>query len=173
MIKSGVTERESPLESSFLQNMDRLRRRLIYRTGSAETGEDLLHEIWFRLRRQTIGDVQNPGSYLLRIADNLVVDELRSRARRLHVAEIDQVLRIPDDAPSAEEALRARDDLRLIAKSLSELPERRREIFVAARFRGDRYATIAARFGISTRTVENEVRRTLDYFAARLDETAS
>ncbi|MEM8793727.1 MAG: RNA polymerase sigma factor [Pseudomonadota bacterium] len=170
MAKVCVSVPVRPLDSSFLEHMDRLRQRLIYRTGSTETGEDLLHDVWFRLCGKSGGDVQNPGPYLSRIADNLAIDALRYRERRLETAEIDQVLRIPDDAPSAERAFDAREELNLVTKALSELPARRREIFLAARIREERYAKIAARYRISTRTVENEVRRTLDHLAARLGE---
>ncbi|MEM0944799.1 MAG: RNA polymerase sigma factor [Pseudomonadota bacterium] len=167
-MKIRGTEVGSPLELDFLEDMERLRRRLSYRTGSKEAGEDLLHDIWLRLRGRRGGEIRDPQPYLSRMADNLAIDELRRRQRRLPAAEVEQILELPDDAPSVEQTLSARDELRIVLSALADLPERRRQIFVAARLHGERYASIAARHRITTRTVENEMRRTLDFLADRL-----
>lgn len=162
------------LDARYLQDMPRLKRRLVSRTGSIETAEDLLHDIWLRLRGRA-GDangrsIRSPGAYLSRIADNLALDDARARARRLRASEVEQLLEPLDERPTAERVVIARDEMRAVTAALAALPERRRAIFVAARLQGERYASIAARHGITTRTVENEVRRVLDHVAAQLDD---
>lgn len=134
-----------------------------------ETAEDLLHEVWLRFRGRSSADIRSPGAYLSRIADNLAADEARRQARRLQASEVNDLLDLRDDAPTAEQSIIARDEIRAVVAAISELPERQRAIFIAARLRGERYASIAARHSITTRTVENEVRRVLDHCAARLD----
>lgn len=110
---------------------------------------------------------------MLRAADNLALDERRRRARYLLPAEADALTQLADESPTAEECIIARDELRVVIAAIADLPERRREIFLAARFSNECYASIAARYGVTTRTIENEVRRTLDHCADRLDRRAS
>ncbi|MEM8761416.1 MAG: sigma factor-like helix-turn-helix DNA-binding protein, partial [Pseudomonadota bacterium] len=80
----------------------------------------------------------------------------------------DALLDVADESPTAERSVIARDEMRVVTAAILELPRRRRDIFIAARLTGERYASIAVRYGITTRTVENEVRRALDHCAARL-----
>ncbi|MEM7529503.1 MAG: sigma-70 family RNA polymerase sigma factor [Pseudomonadota bacterium] len=160
-------------DNSFLGEMSRLRRRLLWRTGSVEAAEDLLHDLWLRLKACSATDVAAPRAYMLRAADNLALDERRRRARYLLPAEADALTQLADESPTAEECIIARDELRVVIAAIADLPERRREIFLAARFSNECYASIAARYGVTTRTIENEVRRTLDHCADRLDRRAS
>ncbi|MEM7058586.1 MAG: RNA polymerase sigma factor [Pseudomonadota bacterium] len=170
MPKDQITSALQDLHACFLREMPRLKRQLTFRTGSIDTAEDLLHDLWLRLRRQSKNVVENPRAYLSRIADNLAIDEARFRARRQGSTDVNTLRDLPDDRSSTEQAIIARDKMRRVAAALSDMPERRRVIFLAARLSGERYASIADRFGISTRTVENEVRRALDHFAATLDD---
>ncbi|MEM9780988.1 MAG: RNA polymerase sigma factor [Pseudomonadota bacterium] len=156
------------LASFFIAQLPRLRRRLAVRTGSVETAEDLAHDAWLRLHRNAAAALQAPGPYLYRTAENLAIDEARRRSRRLGSAEIEDILSVPAELPEPERAVIARDDLRAVIAAIAELPERRRQVFIAARLRGERYSSIAARHGITTRTVENDVRRALDHCAASL-----
>lgn len=157
-----------PSDRVFLCEMAWLKRRLRYRTGSAELAEDLLHDVWVRLTVRSSTPLAAPRAYLTRIADNLAVDEARRHARRLCPAEADALLDVADESPTAERSVIARDEMRVVTAAILELPRRRRDIFIAARLSGERYASIAARYGVTTRTVENEVRRALDHCAARL-----
>lgn len=157
-----------PLARFFVEQLPRLRRRLARRTGSIEMAEDLAHDAWLRLERNAAAALQAPGPYLHRTAENLVIDEARRRSRRLGTVEIADIMSVPADLPEPERAVIARDELRTVLAAIAELPERRRAVFIAARLRGERYSIIAARHGITTRTVENDVRRALDHCAARL-----
>lgn len=169
MTNDGSDSPPASLERQYFADMHSLKRRLASRTGSREAAEDLLHDLWLHLNGRSGDAVAAPAAHLRRVADNLAVDQARWQARRLPAAEIDALLEVTDNRPSVEDMLVARDDARVLAAALNELPERRGAIFVAARFGSERYAVIAERFGTSTRTVENEVRRTLDHVVRRLN----
>ena len=78
------------------------------------------------------------------------------------------MLELPDDGPDAADAVQSREEIRILRLALAEMPERRRAIFVAARLDGEPHRTIAARHGVSQRTVELELRRALEECAERI-----
>ncbi|NWM55037.1 RNA polymerase sigma factor, partial [Escherichia coli] len=59
-----------------------LLRFLVARTGNPAEAEDLLQELWLRIRDATPGPVANGRAYLYRAAQNLVLDRLREARRR-------------------------------------------------------------------------------------------
>ncbi len=91
------------------------------------------------------------------------------RRRQLGRAEVDALLDAPDPAPDPEAVLLSRSDLEALQRVLLELPPRQREILLSARVEGISGAALAERFGVSTRTIELELRRALDFCAAKID----
>lgn len=90
--------------------------------------------------------------------------------RQLGAAQIADVLSVADEGPDPARQAEDRDQLGALALILGELPDRQREVLIAARLRRERHAIIAARYGVTTRTIEMEIRRALDHCARRLDE---
>ncbi|QIB34710.1 RNA polymerase sigma factor [Ancylobacter pratisalsi] len=133
-------------------------------TGSHALAEDLAQEAFLRLAAADIGTLANPGAYLRRVSANLAIDEGRSsRRRRLTRAEVDDLLEVPDNAADPEARLIAKDTMDRVFAALAELPERRRQILLAARLDGEAHRTLAARYGVSTRTIEVEIQKALDH----------
>src|SRR5262245_14604263 len=62
---------------------------LFVRTGDRDLAEDLAQEVFCRAweKRDRYVEAGNARSYLLRIADRLAIDQLRKRAREIHLAE--------------------------------------------------------------------------------------
>lgn len=67
-------------------------------------------------------------------------------------------LRVLDDRPSAVEALSAQEKLDLLADAVMALPTRCREIVLLRKIQGIPQKEVAARLGLSERTVENHCR---------------
>jgi RNA polymerase sigma-70 factor (ECF subfamily) len=113
--------------------------------------------------------VDNQSSFLFRIAANLATDYQRSERRRLlSPYDVESILAVPDDTPGPEASAIARDELAILQEALAELPQRRREIFLMSRLDGIKQRTIAEKYGINIRTVENEILRALTHCAVRL-----
>ncbi|TKW65018.1 MAG: RNA polymerase sigma factor [Paracoccus denitrificans] len=168
-----MCEKRNSFELLFAAEAYGLRRFLRSKNLSDFDAEDIAQDSWLRLGFERAATLENPVGYLRRIAANLTIDEHRRRARRrLAPVEIDALLDIPDDAAGPEKTVIAKDETLHLRRILQELPARQREILVASRLQGELYKDIAARYGITTRTVENEVRRALDYCADRLREQA-
>jgi RNA polymerase sigma-70 factor (ECF subfamily) len=168
-ITPAMSQQYPSLLACFIAERRNLARYLTGRTGCSATAEDLLQDAWFKLNRLSGEPVDNPLAYLRRMAANLAIDDARANARRLlDPVEIELLLEVPDEAPNAEQAISDRQQLQRLAEILEELPERRRELFLAARLEGQPHKALAQRFGVSLRTVELEVRRALDHCALRL-----
>src|SRR5882724_7515566 len=60
-----------------------LLRFLVARTGDAAEADDILQDIWIKVRMPTGRPIANGRAYLYRIAHNLVIDRLRQRHRRM------------------------------------------------------------------------------------------
>lgn len=153
----------------FVDRYDILKARLTQRLGSADLAGDAMQDTWLRLARtETVGVVQSPQSYLFRIVLNVAEDRNRNeRRQRLSPVEIDSLLELPDSAPSPEQIILARSDFEAFKAVVDELPERRREIFLAARVGNMPRQEIADRLGISRQLVAKELRLALEYCLAR------
>lgn len=122
-------------------------------TGSRAHAEDVVQEAWLHLDRK--GDdplIREPIAYFYRIVRNLAIDSIRRslRERAQFGESIEEAERIvSDEKPSAEAAIIARDDIRLVIETLAELPDRQRIAIEMYRFGGFKLREIANRLGVS------------------------
>ena len=170
MTIQGMRDR---LLAAFLAERPALLRRLTRRTGSAASAEDILQDLWMRVSGAAgagrLDGIDNPVAYLNRAANNLAIDQDRAeQARRLSPDEIDTLTAIESEGPGPERTAAARQELEVLKAALADLPARRRAIFLEARIEERPYREIAARWGVTTRTVDVEIRKALDHCADRL-----
>jgi RNA polymerase sigma factor (sigma-70 family) len=166
MTKEGIAQ----LLQVWMEDYVVLKRQLARRLGSADLADDVMQDAYLRLQRMDdVQPVQHPRTYLFRIALNVAADRRRSETRRLARSEIELLLRLEHDELDPERIAEGRSAVRLLAEALQELSPRRRAIFVAARLEGIPHPEIAARFGISTRYLERELKQALDHCSERLE----
>lgn len=155
-----------------------LRRFLMARVGDAAEAEDLLQEIWLRVRQRPEGPVGNGRAYLFRIAQNLVVDRLRERQRRMardrrwsdEVTDFSQRGDDPADQDrSAEEQMIVREEVALLASAIANLPDGAQRAFRLHKLEGLSHAEVAERLGISRSGVEKHMALAMKYLRAALD----
>jgi RNA polymerase sigma-70 factor (ECF subfamily) len=150
------------LEALYRGHGARLVRFVRTRVGG-DRALDLVHQLFCRLAGQgspATDRIESPEAYLRSAARNLVRDDQRAAGRRcvhLHLCDESVALAAPD--PIA--ALEARDLLNRLEQVLLALPVRTREIFLANRLDGYSYAQIAARTGLSVKTVEKHMSRAI------------
>lgn len=131
----------------------------------------MLHETWLRLDGPAeLGAVRQPRAYLYRTALNLAADRQRSETRWASRAEIEALQHADDDLLDPERILAARSEIAALERVLAELPPLRRAIFLAAVVEEQPYRAIAARLGLSLRSVEREMSRALAHCSKRLDK---
>lgn len=161
---------EEAVAGAFVEEFPALLRYLTSRSGSRSDGEDLAQEVWIKLSRNACHAKDAPLLYLWRIAKTLLIDHARSNRRRLGRADVEMIFD-ETERTTPEHVAIARDECAVLRAAIQELPARRRAIFAAARLKGERHRSIAARHGVSVRTVELEIQKALDHCAHRLERS--
>ena len=140
--------------------------------GDRAHAEDVVQEAFLRFDAARDGRVVGePVAYLFRIVRNLAVDVRRglTRDRNRAVANSEDVLSsLPEDRPSPEAELSARDDLRVLAAAMAELPERTRVALEMHRFGGCKFKEIAAHLGISVGLAHSLVTDGIEHCRAKV-----
>lgn len=130
-----------------------------------EVAQNVFIKIW--VKREELRDDLSLNSFLFMITKNAVIDILRKRKR---VREANQqisrhqkqLMEAPDDIYEYRELSREVNEL------INSLPERRRLIYRLSREHGLSHKEIAAKMSISTKTVEVQIRLSLQQIRAFL-----
>ena len=137
-----------------------------------EHAPDVVQQLFARLAVRGRGnplEVEAPDAYLRQATINLIRSEARYGRRRcanLHVCADD----VPIAGGDLVAATEARDMLARLEELMAELAPRTREIFLAHRFDGYTYTEIAARTGLSVKTVEKHMTRAIGHLTRRLEQ---
>jgi RNA polymerase sigma-70 factor (ECF subfamily) len=124
----------------------------------------VLQDLVVKLESRPSGPIADPRAYLYRMAENLLLDRIRSEGRRRGReqawvgARSGSALDV-DDRPSPEQALIARERLALVSAALAALPERTLSVFRRYRIDGVPQREIAAELGISLSAVEKHLQK--------------
>jgi RNA polymerase sigma factor (sigma-70 family) len=151
------------LEAVYLASRDALLR-FLRAHGAGEAAEDLLNELWLRLRDARPGPVARPLAYLYRAANNLMLDRYRSEASAA-TREKDWVdvtgTTSPDrsDAPTGDREIIARQELAHARDALAGLGSRVEQVFCRHRLDGVPQRLLAEEFGVSLSTIESDLRK--------------
>jgi len=154
---SDRTDAAQGLEGVLLANRDRIVRFLEVR-GAGDAAEDLFQDLWMRLTERRTGPIADPLPYVMRAANNLVLDRYRSgRQSQLR----DKAWSDATDGlgPSAERMLISREQLMLVEKAIAGTGDRPARIFRRFRMDGIQQREIAAEMGVSLSTVEADLRK--------------
>ena len=161
------------LRQTITLHYEEIKTRLTRSLGSRELADDVLHETFLRLHRsEAIGAIQQPQSYIFRIALNIAADRRREERRRASHAEILAAIRLHEEQPNLSREIEARSDVEALKRALAQLPPRRRAILIAARVDGLSHETIAERFDISRTMVQKELRRAIRHCVKYLEQRA-
>jgi RNA polymerase sigma factor (sigma-70 family) len=155
-----------------------LLRFLVARTGNPAEAEDLLQELWLRVRDAAPGPVANGRAYLYRAAQNLVLERLRGARRReardkdWSDTQADMVAgdRV-DPQPQALDRLIAREDLDALRAAIAQLPEGAGRAFRLHKLEGLPHSDVAAHLGISRSGVEKHIAVAMAHLRRTLGNT--
>jgi RNA polymerase sigma factor (sigma-70 family) len=146
------------------------------RLRSTAEAEDLIQELFLKIQTLDDLEVQGDGSALLfRMANNLMLDRLRSQARTGVRDESWRSLQGATlgehqvaDMPSAEDVVAARQRLGLMMATLQTLPPQVARAFTLHKLDGLSHAETAAAMGVSRSSVEKHVSAALKLLMAKL-----
>lgn len=154
----------APVDSTltiYIEHRDRLLSYAVRIVRDRASAEDVVQEAWLRFsaRSRQDGEIAQPLNYLYKIVRNLALNWTNRAARHGPIEVPEPVMEgVPADAPSAEQVLYYRDELRLLEDAIAELPERTQTAFYLYRIEGRSLQDIANRLNISVVRVHQLVK---------------
>jgi RNA polymerase sigma factor (sigma-70 family) len=132
--------------------------------------EDVLQETYARLLKVDDLDTaeHRARAYLFKIATNLAYDRFQQRKAQRRSEDAIAAPAVAPLSESPEHIVDLAQGVDIIKKTLRELTPRRRRVFLLRASEGLSYEAIAERLGASKRTVEREMKHTLEVCQQRL-----
>lgn len=167
-------------ERAFAELVQRYQTRLlnfVYRTvGDRERAEDLVQEVFVRVYRHLhrFDRSKKFSTWVYTIASNLAKNELRNRSRNPLVLfqslqknweDEDRPLQFEDPTSRPDDLFRKRHLREVVEKSVAQLPEHHRDVFVLRELEGKSYEEIAEITGCNLGTVKSRLNRARTSFA--------
>lgn len=162
---------EEAFRAIFMHYRGRLYDYMLKITGSPETAEDTVHDVFLKIweNRSALLQVQNFGSYIFRAARNQSITGFRRMATEtLVLAELQhrRVEALETVDPAAKKEIRA-----FIQAAVDRLSPQQRKVFILSRQDGLRHEEIAEQLGISVNTVNFHLGAALRFLRAEIAQT--
>ena len=158
------TDAVQGIEAILLAERARIIRFLELR-GAGDAAEDIFQDLWMRLTERQIGPIGDPLPYIMRAANNLMLDRYRS-SRQREKRDHDWSETQPTQRPSSENALISRELLVQVEQAIDATGERPARAFRRFRVDGVAQRDIAIELGVSLSTVEADLRKVYAALAA-------
>jgi RNA polymerase sigma-70 factor, ECF subfamily len=167
-------------ERAFTELVERYQTRLlnfIYRTiGDRERAEDLVQEVFIRVYRHLhrFDRSKKFSTWVYTIASNLAKNELRNRSRNPLVLfqtvtknweDQDRPLQYEDPTSRPDDLYRKRHLREIVERTVAQLPEHHRNVFVLRELEGKSYEEIAEITDCNLGTVKSRLNRARNSFA--------
>ncbi len=166
MQQGGEDAAEGGLSGLFAQHRRELLRFLAARCGGRDEAEDLLQDLWIKALAQPAGPIANGRAYLFRMANNLVLDQLRGRQRamardRTWLVEDGGGALSPEDRPDpalpADETIARRQEADALRQAIAGLPPGAQRALRLHQLEGLPQGEVAQIMGISRSGVEKHL----------------
>ena len=138
--------------------------------GDRAQAEDVVQEAYIRFSATNAAAITHPVSYLYRIVRNVALDWARRSTLEPSAAPPESFETVPHDAPTAEDIVLHRDELRVLGEALAELPERTRLAFTLYRLEGRTLQQVADQLDVSVVRAHQLVKEAILHGARRLDK---
>jgi len=144
------------LSIHVLQHEPALRAWLHRRRVAGIDIDDIVQDTYARLISvKSVEDIRNVRSYVFQTAYSVLMSYVR-RSKIVDLHAISDIDSLPGDGGEGSPEAHAigRDELRRLAKAISNLPGRVQDVFVARRIRGMSQREAAKELGLSENTIE-------------------
>jgi RNA polymerase sigma-70 factor (family 1) len=125
-------------------------------TRNEHLAQEMIQETFLKLwvNRAALVNVNEPASWIFRIAANVSVTYLRKQSNRERLLNAVK----PDEASdTVVDKLETKELTLIINKAVEALPDRRKEIYRLSREQGLNHQQIAEKLQLSTNTVANQI----------------
>lgn len=128
-----------------------------------ETSTSVVHDIFINFHSNEV-KADNLQAYLFRSVRNASLNALEKQKRKhLEFTDPNELTVISDSKQQAVVKMRESEQLLLLQNLINQLPEKRQRVFKMHRLEGYSYAEIAQQLGISTRTVEDHLAKSMNF----------
>ena len=143
---------------------------LIRLVGSRDSGEEIIQEVFLKvwLHRDRLAEVENPKSWLFRVAANTGRNWLKKKMMIEHHLRSQE--RPEGFHDLTAEALDLRTVAHLVQTTIQSFPPQRKLIYQMSREEGLKPAEIAARLQLSVSTVKNTLLSALKAIRENIEE---
>ncbi|MCW5923810.1 MAG: RNA polymerase sigma-70 factor [Saprospiraceae bacterium] len=166
----AVHDDAQSLEALFRRHHDDLCRYVYAILQCRHTTEEIVSDVFLKIwnQRQTLQVQTSLKAYLLISVRNTAIDYLRRQSRRRTVGSDAIHPDLPCDYTSAYDRLIGEETTNLVEAAIERLPRQGRTIFRLSRDGGMKYREIADHLGLSIKTVETHMTRSLVYLRGEL-----
>lgn len=162
---------DDPIEVLYRSEAARLIRFARRKGASEEDAEEIVQEAFFKLARYGGGEkIRNDLAFVHTIIVNLVRDRFRVNGKRPVHVDYDELAHEPaSEAPAADDAYCAQQELELTLKDIASLPDMTERVFIAHRLKRHSYERIAEDLGITIALVRRHLRDALVHLTCQRD----
>jgi RNA polymerase sigma-70 factor (ECF subfamily) len=160
---STAGQRARVVDVLFERYRQRLLAFLTRLMASVDDAEDVVQDVYRRLLEVPAldDDEVRVRAFIFRIATNLAYDRFRARRVRGSETDLEEGV-LADDSLDPDRIVGLEQCAAVIQQTLREIKPRCRQVFVLRVTEQLSYAQIATRLGVSTRTVERDIRYVID-----------
>lgn len=173
MLRQLAAGSEDAFRTLFRAYRDKLYNYVVKLSGSAQTAEDTVHDIFLKLweKKAELPEMYNLDAYLYRMARNRSLDVFRRVAREgLILSEIgrDQGL---EAGFEGEDRITHQEVLEAIRIAVNKLTPQQRQVFLLSRQQGLKIGEIAHQLEIAERTAKNHLSQALGFLREEIGRT--
>ena len=139
---------------------------LYYKCSDVAMAEDLTQDVFMKVwdKREEINQ-ETVKSYLYTIANNMLLNKIRHNKVVMNFAEKNKDRK---EAQSPEYALEEKEFKEKLERTIGDMPEKQREVFLMNRIDELTYKEIAERLDLSVKAVEKRMHGALGYLKERI-----
>lgn len=156
-------QQQAEIIQLYQDTSDELRRLLERKLGNQQEAEEIAHDAYLKLCRiEHKKEIRDLRKYLFTMSIRLALNVLRRRKIERTYKNSGQIQEAGVDNISAYRILLSELKLEAVKEALTELPEKTRYIFLLHRFEGLTYPEISRKLGLSVKTIEYHMNRSME-----------
>ena len=162
---------ESAFSEVFHEYNSRLFMVVLKITKSESEAEEIIQNVFLKLwlNRHKLHEIENPGAWLYKVASNLALSFLRTKATQLRHEKVLQCRQL-NQQDDIQLQLEAKEIKNLVSTAIEGLPPGRREVYILSRHEGLNRMEIASRLGITESTVKNQLGSALKFIQQYINQ---
>lgn len=146
----------------YIQSLNKLR--------NEDLAKDVVQEVFIDLwNKRSSRDIHNIEQYLAQAVKFKVIDQFRKKD--FFVAEIEDFVDVIADSNLSDNSLLDKELNELLERWISQLPRKRREIFLLRHEQGMSTHEISKLLNISAKTVQNQLLNTISFLRGMIQKT--